>query len=143
MRIPVPTFRCPLCSGVVPNEYKAGRPLTCPVCQQQLQPSRWYLNLVFWSAVGLTLIICFLLGLRGFHFFLAFIVLWFPVDFLWMFAYVRLFPPRFEPYSSPTPHNLKHKRDCNCPCHHGGVAIHVEPCCDGMPLALLKSRKES
>ena len=29
------------------------------------------------------------------------------------------------------------------PVHQGGVAIHVVPCCDGMPLGLVSKRKES
>ena len=37
---------------------------------------------------------------------------------------------------------MKHGRDCKCPCHQGGVAIHVVPCCDGMPLGLVSKRKE-
>jgi hypothetical protein len=38
---------------------------------------------------------------------------------------------------------MKHRRDCKCPCHQGGVAIHVVPCCDGMPLGLVSKRKQS
>jgi len=29
------------------------------------------------------------------------------------------------------------------PVHQGGIAIHVVPCCDGMPLGLGSKRKES
>jgi hypothetical protein len=32
---------------------------------------------------------------------------------------------------------MKRRRDCNCPCHRGGVVVHVVPCCDGMPLGLV------
>jgi hypothetical protein len=98
MRIPVPTFKCPFCGGVVPNEYRPGHPLTCPVCRRELKPSRRYLNLAFWSALGLTLVICVVIGFRGIRLFVATIVLWFPVNFVWMFLYVRIFPPRFESY---------------------------------------------
>ena len=38
---------------------------------------------------------------------------------------------------------MKPRRDCLCACHQGGVAIHVVPCCDGMPLDLLKKAKQS
>jgi len=38
---------------------------------------------------------------------------------------------------------MKHRRDCNCAYHQGGVAIHVVPCCDGMPLGLVSKRKQS
>ena len=38
---------------------------------------------------------------------------------------------------------MKPKRNCTCPCHRGGVAVHVVPCCDGMPLGLLKKLKQS
>jgi hypothetical protein len=32
---------------------------------------------------------------------------------------------------------------CTCPCHRGGVAVHVVPCCDAMPVALVRMRKQS
>jgi hypothetical protein len=38
---------------------------------------------------------------------------------------------------------MKHRRDCKCPCHEGGVAIHVVPCCDGMPFDPLRKAKPS
>jgi len=38
---------------------------------------------------------------------------------------------------------MKNRQDCNCPCHHGGVAVHVVPCCDGMPSGLFKGTKKS
>jgi hypothetical protein len=36
---------------------------------------------------------------------------------------------------------MKRRHNCKCPCHQGGVAIHVVPCCDGMPLGLLIKSK--
>jgi hypothetical protein len=99
MRLPTPTFKCPSCGEIIPNRYKAGQPLTCPGCLKQLKPSRRYLNFAFCSAIGLTVLICFLLGFRGVWLLVAALLLWFPVDFVWMFLYVRLFPPKFEPYS--------------------------------------------
>ena len=38
---------------------------------------------------------------------------------------------------------MKSRRDCNCPCHCGGVAVHVVPCCEGILSSLFKKRKES
>jgi hypothetical protein len=38
---------------------------------------------------------------------------------------------------------MKHRQDCNCACHQRGVAIHVVPCCDGMQLGLVSTRKQS
>lgn len=98
MRVPVPKFKCPACGSVVPNEYKAGQPLTCAACHKQLQPSRRYLNWAFSTALAIALAISFFLGLRGLWLFVATLVLWLPVNFLWTFLYVRVFPPRFEPY---------------------------------------------
>jgi endogenous inhibitor of DNA gyrase (YacG/DUF329 family) len=96
--MPAPTFKCPACGAVVPNEYKAGQPLTCSECSQQLQLAKWYLNVAFVTAVGLTIVLCTLLGFRGLWLFLATITLLLPVNFAWMFLYVRIVPPRFEPY---------------------------------------------
>ncbi len=36
---------------------------------------------------------------------------------------------------------MKIKRDCSCPCHGGGVAIHVVPCCDGMVAKFFRKLK--
>jgi len=27
---------------------------------------------------------------------------------------------------------MKSRRDCKCPCHHGGIAVHVVPCFEGI-----------
>src|SRR5262249_29312806 len=40
----------------------------------------------------------------------------------------------------PEVYRVKRKQDCKCPCHISGVAIHIVPCCDGMPLGLLERR---
>jgi hypothetical protein len=36
---------------------------------------------------------------------------------------------------------MKRRWDCTCPCHVGGVAVHVVPCCDGMPLGWINKLK--
>ena len=33
---------------------------------------------------------------------------------------------------------MKCRRNCRCPCHSGGVALHFVPCCEGMLPRLLK-----
>ena len=38
---------------------------------------------------------------------------------------------------------MKRRQDCDCPCHHGGVAVHVVPCCEGMLSSLLEKHNES
>ena len=38
---------------------------------------------------------------------------------------------------------MKSRRDYHCPCHRGGVAVHVVPCCEEMLSSLFKKRKES
>jgi|HubBroStandDraft_6_1064221.scaffolds.fasta_scaffold02673_8 hypothetical protein len=38
---------------------------------------------------------------------------------------------------------MKPRRDCTCPCHRSGVAIHVVPCCEGMLLGLASEAMES
>src|SRR5260370_13280008 len=37
---------------------------------------------------------------------------------------------------------LKSRRDCKCPCHHGGIAMHFVPCCDEK-LGFLRRRRPS
>jgi hypothetical protein len=36
---------------------------------------------------------------------------------------------------------MKSRRDCDCPCHSGGVLLHVVPCCDGFIGYLKKTSK--
>jgi hypothetical protein len=35
------------------------------------------------------------------------------------------------------------RRKCSCPCHLGGIAVHVVPCCDrvSLPIALVDKLK--
>ena len=94
-----PDYTCSLCGGVIPNrEFDPRGPMTCPSCSKQLQLSGWYLKLETWSGIGLTLILCYLLGFRGLHFLGAFILLAIPVGLIWTFTFLRVIPPRFETY---------------------------------------------
>ena len=36
---------------------------------------------------------------------------------------------------------MKRRQDCDCPCHLGGAAVHVVPCCEGMLSSLFKRGK--
>ena len=98
MRIPTPKFECPFCGAMIATRYKAGQPLSCPSCERKLKPSRRYLNAAFWEAVGLTIVLCFAIGLRGRWLAIGAVLLWFPVDLARTFIYVRIFPPKFEEY---------------------------------------------
>lgn len=94
-----PTLKCPFCGSILPNrQYKARTPLICPGCSEPLRLARWYLHVTSFSALVLTLVICLLLGLRGFWLLAATIVLWFPVDVAWNFLVGRIVPPKFERY---------------------------------------------
>lgn len=48
------------------------------------------------SAMGITLIICLAVGLRGFWLLLAVGVLWIPVGVIWSFVFVYMFPIKLE-----------------------------------------------
>jgi hypothetical protein len=37
---------------------------------------------------------------------------------------------------------MENRRDCNCPCHSGSVAVHPVPCCDGV-LGYLKRKPKA
>src|SRR5580704_8995209 len=93
-------FKCPSCDAIMPEPYKAGQPVTCSNCHQKLQPSRAYLNVALYTAGIIAFAISFLIGFRGVWLPVATLVLWIPVDFIWIFIYVRVVPPRFEPYDS-------------------------------------------
>jgi hypothetical protein len=73
-------------------------PLKCPGCSRLLQPARWQLRLSGLIALGLTVILCRLLGIQGFWLLVATLILWFPVYFIWDFTFMRRVTPRFEVY---------------------------------------------
>jgi hypothetical protein len=92
-----PTLKCPFCGSILPNrQYKAGTPSICPGCSERLRLARWYLHLTSASALALTLVVCFLFGLRGLWLIVATVLLWFPIDVVWNHFFARVFPPRFE-----------------------------------------------
>jgi hypothetical protein len=94
-----PLLKCPLCGGILPNsELKPGKPLCCPDCSREWQPSRWQLRLSGLIALCLTIGICLLAGLRGFWLLGAIVLFWFPAFVAWDFVFVRLVPPAFEAY---------------------------------------------
>jgi hypothetical protein len=73
-------------------------PLKCPGCSRLLQPARWQLRLSGLIALGLTVILCRLLGIQGFWLLVATLILWFPVYVIWDFTFMRIVTPRFEAY---------------------------------------------
>lgn len=109
MRVPVPRFKCPFCGATVPNEYHAGQPLTCSGCGEKLQPSHRFLRFAFITALALTVIVSMALGFRGWHLLAVSALLFVPINFGWMFIYVRVVPPRFERYVPPEDKDSKWK----------------------------------
>lgn len=70
----------------------------------------WQLYLSALIAVGLTAVGCYIfLGLRGFWFGLATLILWFPVSVAWNFIFPRLVPPRLEAYIPKDTRTIKSK----------------------------------
>jgi hypothetical protein len=104
-----PILKCPFCAGILPNsELYPGKPLKCPKCAALLQPSRSQGLLSAFIGLCFTLVVCYLVGLSGGWFFIAAIVLWFPVFVVCNFVFVRLTPPRFETYV-PAPPGLGYR----------------------------------
>jgi hypothetical protein len=94
-----PKLKCPFCGGILANrEIKAGVPLVCPSCSRKLQFSQRQLRLSTFVAVGLSVGLSLLLGLRGLWFIAATVIFWFPMLSIWEFAFVRIVPPKFEAY---------------------------------------------
>jgi len=94
-----PTLKCPFCAGILRNtEVYPGRPLVCPACQAQLQPSDKQL----WMSVGIALLIsvalAYLVTDRWLWLLVIAILLWFPISIAWHFLFVRIVPPKFEAY---------------------------------------------
>jgi hypothetical protein len=64
----------------MPNDrYKAGKPWTCNSCSRRFRLSRGYAKALGWGTIGLTLILSYILGLRGVALALATVVMWSPV----------------------------------------------------------------
>jgi hypothetical protein len=99
-----PILKCPFCAGILPNsDHHPGKPIRCPRCAALLQPSTSRGALSAFIGLCFTLVVCYLLGLSGAWFFVAAMVLWFPVFVVWEFIFERLTPPRFETYVPPPP----------------------------------------
>jgi hypothetical protein len=107
----LPTLKCPFCGAIITSKYIAGQPLTCESCHRQLMISRWHLNLAFWGGTVLTILLSFLLGVRGLRLFIAVIVLWFPVSLLCTFLLNRMIPPPLEAYVPKNPKGHKRPKD--------------------------------
>jgi hypothetical protein len=101
MRLKPPTLKCPFCDAIITDRYLANEPLTCRNCQRQLMISPGRLDLTSVGATAVTILLCLLLGLRGIRFFVAVVVLWFPLLVMWAVLLNALVPPGLEPYRAP------------------------------------------
>lgn len=94
-----PTLKCPFCGGRLRNtELYPGRPIVCPDCGAELQPSDRQMWLYGLGALFTLMAVLYFLDVSGVWFIVATILLWFPVYLIWMFFFDRVFPPRFEAY---------------------------------------------
>jgi hypothetical protein len=60
--------------------------------------SGWHLNLAFWGGTALTVLICFLSGLRGLWLLIVTAASWFPISLSFTFLLNRVIPPPLEAY---------------------------------------------
>ena len=93
-----PLLKCPYCKGALPDTEVLRRPLVCPTCSAELQFSKRQARLYGYIALGITVALCYVFGLRGVWLFAATIVFWFPFLIMWIFLSVRIFTTRFERY---------------------------------------------
>ena len=97
-----PTVKCPFCGGLMPNDRYASRgPWTCPACNKDLRIPRWYLRLLSWCTLGISFALCFVLGLRGFQFFVALLLSSFPMYFMLRYMVNLAAPTPLELYPTP------------------------------------------
>jgi hypothetical protein len=95
---PVRNFRCPACGAKMDTrEYRAFKPWTCRQCGEQLQFSRRYGNVLGWTVMGCSFILAYAIGLRGWQFVIAGIVIWL-LGMLLSPAIDKYFPPSLERY---------------------------------------------
>lgn len=81
----------------MPNtELYPNRPLVCPTCAAELQPSTRQMQLSGFIALCLTVALGYGFGLRGLWLVAATIVFWFPIYIVWEFIFARIVPTRFE-----------------------------------------------
>jgi ribosomal protein L37AE/L43A len=100
-------FKCPSCGATMRNDRrKANRPWTCPACSQEFQFSPQYRKVVALGSLLLTVVLLFILELRGLRLLLATLVLWLPVFSISIFLAERIIPPTLQPFrprvSGPT-----------------------------------------
>jgi hypothetical protein len=94
-----PVLKCPFCNATLDNnKVRAGKPLVCPSCSAELQPSSRQIYVGELVAIAIAICIGYWFGLRGLWLFVASILMWFPIAFLWMFVIDRIRPPKFELY---------------------------------------------
>jgi len=61
-----PVSRCPACGTVMPNNrYYAGKPWICPGCGKQFRIATWFSASIFYIALLVSAVGCFVAGLRG------------------------------------------------------------------------------
>lgn len=96
-----PTYRCPACGTILPNnQYRVGKPWTCPSCSRQYRVVPWYELLIWVIAFVLSLAICFLAGLRGWKLAGGTIALLLPVDLACVYLIESLMQPPLENFPS-------------------------------------------
>lgn len=94
-----PVLNCSFCNAILDNkQVRHGKPLVCPSCSAELQPSERPGYIGELIAIAIAICICYWFGLRGLWLFIASVIIWFPVFVAWMFVFVRIVPPQFEPY---------------------------------------------
>lgn len=99
-----PVLKCPICNATLDNnKVRAGKPLVCPSCSAELQPSTRQARIGELGALAITIGICYWFGLSWLWLLVVTVVMWFPVFVAWMFVVDRIRPVQFEPYSSLPP----------------------------------------
>ena len=80
------------------HEYKAGKPWKCTSCSRELQVSKWYEYVIFYSSLALTATVLFVLGLRMWQVIIGTLLLFFPVVLISLGIVERFVPSPLEPY---------------------------------------------
>jgi hypothetical protein len=94
-----PVLKCPTCNATLDNnKVRVGKPLVCPSCSAELQPSERQAYIGELAAIAIAICISYLFGLRGLWLLGASVVMWFPIAMAWVFVFVRIVPPKFESY---------------------------------------------
>jgi hypothetical protein len=81
-----------------------GRPVVCPTCGANLQPSTRRGRLEALIGLCFSVAICYLLGLSREWFLVTTILLWFPVFVVCGYLLGRIVPPVFEAFDPQTGH---------------------------------------